>query len=268
MKIGSIAGQMLFNLATMFTKVSLCFFYLRFSISRSFHIVIYTLMAISIIYSVLSGFGFAWACNPKEKYWDFSIMGGSCVNFNAFFLSNACINAATDFVLLILPLFIIKDLSLPTRRKLGVALLLMTGSFVFVVSLIRTEAIVRGMRQVSTDATWGMVLNFIWILVEMWLGIICTCIPTLHTFIKNWRAARSTQNNADRPGNGIPEHQWIGLEDTPEKPSDAKRSPRVDILESKSHESNSSATRSIICEEIALPSITHANTRSTADSPV
>lgn len=119
---------MLSVMAIMFTKVSLCFFYLRFSISRGFHIAIYTLMAVSIIYSILSGFGFAWTCNPKEKYWDYTIVGGSCINFNAFFLSNACINAATDLVLLIMPLFIIKDLSLPARRKFGVALLLMTGS--------------------------------------------------------------------------------------------------------------------------------------------
>ncbi|USP75496.1 hypothetical protein yc1106_02770 [Curvularia clavata] len=285
MKIGGIAGQMLYNMATMFIKVSLCFFYLRFSISRAFHIAIYILMAISVIYSILSGFGFAWTCNPKEKYWDFTIMSGSCIDFNAFFLSNACINAATDFVLLVMPLFIIKNLTLPARRKLGVALLLMTGSFVFVVSLIRTEAIVRGMREVATDATWGMVLNFIWMfvhhtlylinaianissLVEMWLGIICTCIPTLHTFIKNRRAARSTQDNANMPGHGMPEHQWIGLEDTPEKASDAKRSPRVDILDSKSHGSNSSATQSILYAETALPSLSHANTRSTTDLPV
>jgi hypothetical protein len=112
----------------MFIKISLCFFYLRFSISRTFHIVIYALMTICIVYSVLAAFGFAWVCQPKEKYWDFSITSGSCVDLDALFLSNACINAATDFVLLVLPLFIIKDLSLPKRRKVGVALLLMTGS--------------------------------------------------------------------------------------------------------------------------------------------
>ena len=127
-QVGGIAGQLFYNLATMGIKLSLCFFYLRFSISRSFHIVIYTVMGISTIYSLLAGFGFVWVCTPKEKYWDYSITGGSCVNVNAFFLSNACINAATDLVLLILPLFIIKDLSLPARWKAGVAVLLMTGS--------------------------------------------------------------------------------------------------------------------------------------------
>lgn len=85
-------------------------------------------MVVSIIYSLLAAFGFAWVCQPIEKYWDFSITAGSCINLDAFFLSTACINAATDLALLVLPLFIVKDLRLPKRRKLGVALLLMTGS--------------------------------------------------------------------------------------------------------------------------------------------
>lgn len=127
-QIGDIAGPIFYNISTLFIKVSLCFFYLRFSFSRAFHVAVYALMAISIIYSLLAAFGFAWLCNPKEKYWDFSIKTGSCLNLNAFFLSTACINAATDLALLVLPLFIIKDLTLPTRRKIGVAMLLMTGS--------------------------------------------------------------------------------------------------------------------------------------------
>lgn len=85
-------------------------------------------MVTSIIYSMLAGFGFLWVCQPIEKYWDFTIVTGSCINLNAFFLATACINAATDLILLILPLLIIKDLRLPRRRKLGVAALLMTGS--------------------------------------------------------------------------------------------------------------------------------------------
>ncbi|KAH8728278.1 hypothetical protein GQ44DRAFT_702086 [Phaeosphaeriaceae sp. PMI808] len=183
MKIGDIAGPIFYNISTMFIKVSLCCFYLRLSPFINFRVAVYAVMVVSLIYSLLAAFGFAWVCQPIEKYWDFSITTGSCINLTAFFLATACINAATDLALLVLPIFILKDLRLPARKKLGVALLLMTGSFVVVVSLIRVQIVVEGMNTVPLDGTWGMVANFNWLLIEMWLGIICTCLPAAYTYI-------------------------------------------------------------------------------------
>jgi hypothetical protein len=85
-------------------------------------------MIASIIQNLLAGFCVIFVCQPMEKYWDFSITTGTCINITAYFLANACINAATDIALLILPLFLVKDYRLPLLRKIGVALLLMTGS--------------------------------------------------------------------------------------------------------------------------------------------
>lgn len=85
-------------------------------------------MSVSVINSTLNALGFAWVCQPIEKYWDFSIVTGKCINLNHYFLATACINAGTDLALLILPVFILQKLQLPLRRKIGAALLLMTGS--------------------------------------------------------------------------------------------------------------------------------------------
>lgn len=68
------------------------------------------------------------------------------------------------------------------------------------VSLIRVQIVVKGMHTTTVDGTWGMVANFNWLyvrshflsrlvaqlcrLIEMWLGIICTCLPALHTFFR------------------------------------------------------------------------------------
>jgi len=85
-------------------------------------------MVVSIGYSVITAFGFVWVCQPIAKYWDFSITTGKCINMNAYFLAIGCINAATDLALLVLPVFIIRILNLPWTRKIGVGLILMTGS--------------------------------------------------------------------------------------------------------------------------------------------
>lgn len=113
----------------MLTKISLGLFYLRISPFRnSFRVAVYIVLCVSIINSLLNAFGFAWVCQPIEKYWDFSITTGKCVNLDMYFLAAACINAGTDLVMLVLPVFILYKLQLPLRRKIGVALLLMTGS--------------------------------------------------------------------------------------------------------------------------------------------
>jgi hypothetical protein len=128
-EIGDIAGPILFNNATMLTKISLGLFYLRVSpFKTSFRIAVYTVMCVSVINSTLNALGFAWVCLPIEKYWDFSITTGQCINLNQYFLATACINAGTDLALLVLPVFILHKLQLPLRRKIGAALLLMTGS--------------------------------------------------------------------------------------------------------------------------------------------
>ena len=113
----------------MFTKISLGLFYLRVSpFKTGFRLAVYAVMCVSIINSTINAFGFAWVCQPIEKYWDFSILTGKCIDLNRYFLATACINAATDLVLLVLPVFILHKLQLPLPRKLGAALLLMTGS--------------------------------------------------------------------------------------------------------------------------------------------
>ncbi|XPS91107.1 hypothetical protein M3J09_000530 [Ascochyta lentis] len=191
MKIGDIAGPVLSNLATIFTKVSLGLFYLRVSpFKTSFRLAVYAVMFVSIVNGTLNALGFAWVCQPIEKYWDFSIATGKCINLNQYFLATAAINAATDLVLLVLPVFILHKLQLPLRRKIGAALLLMTGSFVCIVSLIRVEQVVQGMRVVPTDGTFGMVINFIWLLIEMWLGIVCACLPVTYTFVRTQMMSR------------------------------------------------------------------------------
>lgn len=49
------------------------------------------------------------------------------MNESAIWFSNAGINIATDLVILILPLFVLKGLMMPTRTKIWLALILSLG---------------------------------------------------------------------------------------------------------------------------------------------
>lgn len=113
----------------MFTKISLGLFYLQLApFVRSFRYTVYVVLFVSVVNSTLSALSFAWACQPIAKYWDFTIHHGKCIELTTYFLATACINAATDLALLVLPVFIMVELQINLQRKIRLVLLLMTGS--------------------------------------------------------------------------------------------------------------------------------------------
>lgn len=55
------------------------------------------------------------------------MIGGHCVNTNAWFISSGFFNIVSDFAILILPLRCIYALQLPTRKKIMMAMIFSTG---------------------------------------------------------------------------------------------------------------------------------------------
>ncbi|KAK0104925.1 hypothetical protein ONS95_005188 [Cadophora gregata] len=179
-KLG-IPGAVTYNMSTLFTKVAILLFYLRLSTDFHFRCVTYAVMFVAVGYSLAGGFAFLYLCRPLPKYWDFSIPG-ECSNFGAAFLAGAALNVATDISLLLLPLWLLHPLKLPLKQKIGVTLILMTGSFVCGVSIYRLAIIPPGLK--NMDATWHYIRNIIWCIIEMNTGIICACLPNLKAFAK------------------------------------------------------------------------------------
>lgn len=54
---------------------------------------------------------------PIEYNWDKSIEGGKCINLLAFWYTNATFNIITDFAVIGLPIYVLKELHLPTQQK-------------------------------------------------------------------------------------------------------------------------------------------------------
>ena len=84
-------------------------------------------MFIVIGYSIASSVAPLYLCQPMRKLWDFTIPG-KCVSLGDDFLANAALNVATDFAIFLLPIWLLSPLTLPLREKIGVTLILMTGS--------------------------------------------------------------------------------------------------------------------------------------------
>lgn len=92
--------------ATGFTKVSVLIFYIRIFPTRTFHICVWTIAAIAILYNVASVFVNFLSCNPIAKTWDITITKGTCINRPVFYFANAGLGIFTDFATVLVPMYV------------------------------------------------------------------------------------------------------------------------------------------------------------------
>ncbi|KAL2186503.1 hypothetical protein L209DRAFT_755200 [Thermothelomyces heterothallicus CBS 203.75] len=183
MKLMMLGGALTYNLTTMFIKLSILSFYLRFSVETSFRIAVYVVMYISFGYSIPNAFLFLYVCRPIRSYWDWAIPG-TCINQQAIFDASNILNMVTDYLILLLPFWMLRPLRIPLSKKLGIGFVLAAGGFVCGVSTMRMVTGMTGAN--NADITWHYPVNLIWCLVEEYIGIICACLPCLKAFTKHF----------------------------------------------------------------------------------
>lgn len=109
-------------------KFSLLLFYRRLSMDTWFRTAVYGTMVFVIGYSIALFFGLLFACTPLEMNWDITITDGHCANKGKMYLSTAGLNAATDVILLVMPIPMVLKLQVPVRQKIGLLAMFTIGS--------------------------------------------------------------------------------------------------------------------------------------------
>ena len=75
-------------------------------------------MALSAAYATINCAQLLSACRPIAYNWDTSIPGGHCTSKEAAYLSSACINLAIDILIVALPMPVLWNLQLVTKKKI------------------------------------------------------------------------------------------------------------------------------------------------------
>lgn len=115
-----------YGLSIMLSKLALLRLYLRYSAQKP-TVFIWATATVVILYSLVASFQWTFACRPLEKFWDLRIAYGSCIEWSNIAVFSGAMNTATDIIILLLPIFILRHLRLPRRDKFMVALAMMTG---------------------------------------------------------------------------------------------------------------------------------------------
>ncbi|KAH7327466.1 CFEM domain-containing protein [Rhexocercosporidium sp. MPI-PUGE-AT-0058] len=164
-------------------KLSLLFFYLRIFPGPAIKRVIWGTVIFNCCFGVLFVLLAIFQCKPIDFYWTGwdGEHKGHCLNINALGWANAAISILLDFWMLGLPISQLIHLKLHWKKKIGVAMMFVVGTFVTVVSIIRLQSLISFAK--SNNPTWDNLPVSVWSTVEISIGMICTCMPTLRLLL-------------------------------------------------------------------------------------
>jgi hypothetical protein len=142
----------------------------------------------TIAFTCIFGFTFVMAgifqCQPVSHYWErwTGEKEGKCIDVSALAWANGSISIALDLWMIAIPLSQVRNLSLDWKKKAEVAFMFCVGLFVTVMSSLRLESLVTHDVH-SPNATWVKREVAIWSTVEINVGIICACLPSIRTLL-------------------------------------------------------------------------------------
>ncbi|XP_014552708.1 hypothetical protein COCVIDRAFT_41175 [Bipolaris victoriae FI3] len=170
-------------------KLSLLALYYRLNPDFKIRSCIYTLAGLVSGYSLAITIVAAGPCNPQYH------SDQKCLTDLNLFM--ACINIITDFLILCLPVPMLRALQLPMKQKVLLGFVFALGSGVVVISTVR---IIYVYSMISNpDSTYNIAKACIFSTIELNGGVICACGALLKPFIQRhmpWILSLSSRNGS------------------------------------------------------------------------
>ncbi|KAH6645092.1 hypothetical protein BKA67DRAFT_527584 [Truncatella angustata] len=191
------AGSIVYCPTAYFTKVTLLLliarvFAVRECVANSIHIFIFALLVAYLPIQIAK----TVVCTPVRAYWDSSVHG-TCLNQRKIFLSDISLAIFTDFIILLIPVPLTWSLRTPIRKKIKIVALLSAGGIATAVTVFRLYLAINFVH--STDVTSDFVAQNITVMIEVTIGLICSCIPAASILIRHcWPTRPSVRPNCPR----------------------------------------------------------------------
>lgn len=124
-------------------------------------------------------------CKPVKfawQRWDL-IHKGTCINYDTFVLVQSSFNLILDLIILVMPMPTLYRLKISTRKKFQIMVMFSLGFIIVVVSILRIQTLTFAIdTQNPSWSSWGPIL---WSNVEVYVSIICACLPAVKVFLSN-----------------------------------------------------------------------------------
>ncbi|CAK3954950.1 hypothetical protein DOTSEDRAFT_149838 [Lecanosticta acicola] len=203
------AGEPLYLAVVYVTKISMVLLYLRIFLtdSRGLRGTCWSAIAVLIVAFVAFAFATIFQCTPVSYTWTALTVNagqGHCTDRLAQLYTAAAFNIFFDVVVLLLPLPHVIGLRITWLKKVGVMCVLLVGVVVIACSIVRLQYLVRYGNE--ENVTWNYAYIALWSIIEVYLSIICVCMPaTAGLVYRGWKFAHgqevSTPNKRASFGN-------------------------------------------------------------------
>ncbi|OOF93174.1 hypothetical protein ASPCADRAFT_398789 [Aspergillus carbonarius ITEM 5010] len=171
--------QIFYTLGLASVKLSLLFLYRRVFKRSNFLRLVYAMMGLIVVFGIVMTFMAIFNCTPVNAFWT---RQGRCFNFASFALGYAVVNIVTDLAIWLMPIPIIWKIQMPLQQKIALSLIFALGLFDCGAAVARLFLSMLVLNK--TDITWCYAPGFMWSVIEVSTGIVCTCLPTMRVILE------------------------------------------------------------------------------------
>ncbi|KAJ6035841.1 hypothetical protein N7540_000120 [Penicillium herquei] len=182
-------AECFYCLAICFTKLSILTFYRRIFPQRWFRLMTWFMVFFVISYNLCSVLATWLQCVPLSHSWDPSVPA-TCIDYYGVVVFSGVTNVVTDFIILSMPLSVIHQLHMSSRKKRMLACVFALGFGTCIASILRC---VEAQALSSTDSSWDLEGAIDCTSVEICVAIVTACMPSLRPLVSKIFKSTATQ---------------------------------------------------------------------------
>lgn len=110
-------------------KISILCLYLNIFPNRGVRIATYIMLAISLVWAIVSFFVLLFSCSPISYYWDMwdGEHTGKCMSHDKILVAHSISNIILDVLIVAIPMPTLATLHMPLEKRLGVCVMFAVG---------------------------------------------------------------------------------------------------------------------------------------------
>ncbi|ERF74613.1 hypothetical protein EPUS_00743 [Endocarpon pusillum Z07020] len=182
-------SELLFTITISLVKISILVFYQKIFSTPGFRKASFVVGSVCILWLLVCCLVSVFQCRPISAAWHFelALLGqAQCIKYGHFIIGYELSNVLLDIAIIALPLSMLKKLQLALERKIVVACMVLLGSLVCVICIIR----IGYMNQTASTDTSSLPIGLDWSTVELAIAITCACLPCYGPLINSAKLAQ------------------------------------------------------------------------------
>ncbi|GAT22322.1 hypothetical protein RIB2604_01503550 [Aspergillus luchuensis] len=185
-------AECFYCLAICFTKLSILTFYGRIFPQRWFRLMTWFMAFVVVAYNFCSVLATWLQCVPLSHAWDPSV-SATCIDYYAVVVFSGVTNVVTDFIILSMPLSVIHQLHMSSRKKRMLASVFALGFGTCIASILRC---IEAQALNSADSSWDLQGAIDCTSVEICVAMITACMPSMRPLVSKIFKSNATQANS------------------------------------------------------------------------